>query len=247
MFSAVKKQSLSDSVYQQIQQKIVCKEIAPGSELPAERVLSEMLGVNRGAVREAIKRLQQAGLIAVRQGGNSVVLDYRNEGGLELMPSLLVDRNGNINPAVARSIMSLRALLAPQIAAAAAESGGAEAAARMDAVLARMRAGGGDVAQLQELAMEFWRCVVEGAGNIAFRLAFNSMNKTYRSAWSLLTHVMEPEFRDIDNLQQLADAVRARDGAAARRCAEKHVAIGGAALDKVLSAYQKAAKPGASA
>lgn len=238
--AAVRRQSLSESVYQQLKLKIVQQEIEPGAALPSERALTEMLGVNRGAVREAIKRLQQAGLIAVRQGGNHVVLDYRDEGGLDLLAALLVDRRGNINPAVARSIMSLRASLAPDVASAAAEKGGARLADALDETLERMRAARTDLAQLQELALQFWSQLVNAGGNIAFRLAFNSMSKTYRSAWALLARVLESEFRDLDNLQRLADAVRGRDAATARDCAVRHVAIGTRAMDKALKTYQNA-------
>ncbi|HUP91988.1 MAG TPA: GntR family transcriptional regulator [Solimonas sp.] len=233
-FSAIRKQSLSDSVFQQLRHKIVSHELAAGAELPAERELSEMLGVNRGAVREAIKRLQQAGLVAVRQGGNHTVLDYQAEGGLELLPSLLVDAKGNVNPPVARAALSLRAALAPDVAASAASAGGAKLADQLDAVLACMRAAQADTAALQELALDYWSLLVNAGGNIAYRLAFNTMNKTYRKVWGLLTKVMEAEFRDLDNLAELSRAVRRRDAKGARACAEKHVAIGTRALDAVL-------------
>ena len=243
-FSAVPRLSLSESVYRQLKDKIVRRELAAGAPLPAERELSEMLGVNRGAVREAIKRLQQAGLVAVRHGGNHVVLDYQAEGGLELLPSLLVDASGNIAPGVARSVMAMRSSLAPDIAASAAGKGGARLADELDAVVARMRAAK-DVGTLQELAMEFWGLLVNAGGNIAYRLAFNTMNKTYRKVWGLLTKVMEAEFRDLDNLQDLANAVRKRDGERARSCAQNHVDIGRKALDGVLGKLDRAPSPAA--
>jgi GntR family transcriptional regulator, transcriptional repressor for pyruvate dehydrogenase complex len=240
MFSAIPKQRLSDSVYEQLMGRIVDRRLAPGSELPAERVLAEQLGVNRGAVREALKRLQQAGLIQIRQGGNSVVLDYETEGGLELLPSLLTDAAGNLNPAVARSIMAMRSSLAPDIAAAAARKGGARLADQLDEILRRMRAASKDTPQLQALALEFWSRLVNAGGNIAYRLAFNSMHKTYQAIWGLLTQVLEPEFRDFDNLQRLANAVRESDADTARDCGRRHVEIGRTALEKSLDAYQKA-------
>ena len=232
-FSAVPHQSLSESVYRQLRDKIVRRELAAGAPLPAERELSEMLGVNRGAVREAIKRLQQAGLVAVRHGGNHVVLDFQAEGGLELLPSLLVDSSGNIAPSVARSVMAMRSALAPDIAASAAGKGGAKLADELDAVVQRMRATS-EIAALQELALEFWGRLVNAGGNIAYRLAFNTMNKTYRKVWGLLTKVMAAEFRDLDNLQDLADAVRKGDTERARACAQSHVDIGRKALEGVL-------------
>lgn len=239
-FSVVRRESLSDSVYRQLAHRIVSGELPPGESLPAERELSETLGVNRGAVREALKRLQQAGLVAIRQGGNSQVLDYENEGGLELLPKLLVNKDGGLNTAVVRSILAMRSALAPDIAAAAAQKGGLRLADELDALLAQMRNESRQLPRLQALALEFWKKLVERGGNIAFRLAFNSMTKTYSQVSAALTPVLEPEFRDLDNLSVIAMAVRAGDPDGARAAGRRHVELGRAALERALDAMEKA-------
>ncbi len=71
-FSAVRKESLSESVYRQLSDKILRHELSPGEALPADRALSEALQVNRGPVREAIKRLHDAGLIGGRKGDDGI-------------------------------------------------------------------------------------------------------------------------------------------------------------------------------
>ena len=235
-FRPVSRQSLSESVYLQLRDRIVRRELVAGTALPSERELSEALGVNRGAVREAIKRLQQSRLIAVRQGGNHVVLDYLDEAGLELLPSLLLDKRGRVSGAAVRSIMAMRSALAPDIAAAAAEHGGARLAAELQALLRLMRAADGDVGALQNHCFEFWKALVAASDNIAFRLAFNSMQKTYRQVWGLLTRVMEAEFRDLAGLGRIARAVAAGDAEAARTAGRRHVEIGRRALERTLDA-----------
>lgn len=237
-FSAVRKQALSEAVYRQIEHKILHGELPAGTPLPAERTLSNALGVNRGAVREALKRLQQAGLVAVRQGGHSVVCDYRDAGGLELLPSLLVRANGQIDGAVVRSIMAMRSALAPEIAAAAATHGGAPLADALDAILAQMHAQADDRGALQHLALAFWKKLVESSGNIAFRLAFNSMIRTYTLVWETLAAVLEPEFRDLKNLRLIARAVRDGDAETARAAGCRHVDIGRRALERVLTTLE---------
>lgn len=240
-FAAVRKQSLSESVFRQLQDKIVRQELAPGTALPAERELAERLGVNRGALREAIKRLQQAGLVAVRHGGNHVVLDYLEEGGLELLPSLLVSPQGRLNNTVIRSIMAMRSSLAPDIAAAAARKPNPALARELDEIVAQMRAPGANLKALQAHAMAFWKKLVENGGNIAFRLAFNSMTKTYTQVWNALTPILEKEFRDFDNLAAIAAAVRAGQGEAARSAGRAHVEIGRQALERALDAMDQKA------
>ena len=230
----VARQSLSESVFLQLQDKIVRGELAPESALPSERALSEALAVNRGAVREAIKRLQQAVLVAVRHGGNHTIRNFEEEAGLELLPSLLVDGRGRLDIGVLRSIMAMRSALAPEVAASAAEKGGEALAAKLEALLDRMRQAERDLVQLQSLVFDFWKTLVAGSGNIAFRLAFNSMTKTYVQAWDAIRTTLEPELRDIGNLRAIAAAVRARDAQAARTAARRHIEIGRAAMDKAL-------------
>jgi DNA-binding FadR family transcriptional regulator len=43
-------------------------EFLPGDRLPVERELAQMLGVSRPSVREAISRLQAAGIVEIRRG-----------------------------------------------------------------------------------------------------------------------------------------------------------------------------------
>ena len=237
-FNAVRKESLSESVYRQLSDKILRHEIAAGDALPAERELAEALQANRGAVREAIKRLQQAGLIAVRQGGNHVVRDYLSEGGMELLPNLLVDKKGQLNGAVVRSIMAMRSSLAPDIASAAAKKGGKALADELDGLLKQMQAGSKDLKALQDHALAFWQKLVARGGNIAFRLAFNSMTQTYTQVWDVLTPVLEKEFRDTDNLGAIARAVRKGDAEAAREAGLRHVEIGRTALERALKSAE---------
>lgn len=66
--SPVKKQSLylkiSDSIYTYIQ----LNKLQPGDKLPSERKMSEMLQTSRNSVREALRILEDRGLIEVKTG-----------------------------------------------------------------------------------------------------------------------------------------------------------------------------------
>ena len=62
MFKPIERKSLSRSVFEQLSEQILRGALSPGDNLPGERSLSDVLGVNRGAVREALKRLEQARL-----------------------------------------------------------------------------------------------------------------------------------------------------------------------------------------
>ncbi len=241
MFQAVNKQSVSDVVFDQLRDRIVNQELKAGAELPSERLLCELLNVSRNGLREAIKRLQQAGLIEVRHGGATTVLDYRAEAGPELLPSLLVDAGGNIQVPVARSILRMRQVLSPEIAADAAVFGGATVADELDVLIAQM-GGANDAAQLQQLALSYWGTLVEGSGNIAYRLAFNSLRKTYQHIWGLLTQMLAGEFSDTESFRSIAAAVRAGDRQAAFTSAKAYIDQNSAVLEQFLDAYERQAR-----
>lgn len=229
----IQKISISEQVYIQLRDRILKKVLPVGAELPSERELSETLGVNRGAVREAIKRLQQARLVRVRHGGATQVENFEAEGGLELLPSLMVSAQGQVNLEVARGIVALRKALAPVVAGQAAVHGGKALADALKPVIANMQ-NTSELPKLQQLAFDFWALVVQGSGNVVFKLAFNSMNQTYLAAWNTLTLVMQDEFRDVNTLVQLAQAIEAGEQ---RRCevlARQHVELGSRALNAAL-------------
>src|SRR6476659_10137696 len=77
--------TLSGQIYSRLRAEILSDRYAAGDALPSERRLSEELETNRHAVREALKRLQQAGLVSISQGGATRVRDWRRHGGLELL------------------------------------------------------------------------------------------------------------------------------------------------------------------
>jgi DNA-binding FadR family transcriptional regulator len=71
----VRTSKLCDLVIQQIQEKISLGLFAPGAKIPTEPALMAQLGVGRSTVREAIRVLVSAGLLEVRQGDGTYVLE----------------------------------------------------------------------------------------------------------------------------------------------------------------------------
>lgn len=235
MLKPVRRQSLSEAVFEQLREQIVSGALPAGEALPAERILCEALGVNRGAVREALRRLQQSRLVAVRHGGSSQVLDFRATAGLDLLADLLVAPGGRIDARVVAAILEMRSALAPDIARRAAARGDADDAAALAAVTARMAASGGDLAALQELAVEFWSLLVDASDNLAYRLAYNSLRATYDQCRALLTQVLGEELTDLARYRAIAAAVQAHAAEDAARLARALVERGEQAVKLALA------------
>jgi len=67
-FEPVKKDSIVIELTKRLMDYIFSGSIRPGDKLPAERVLSEAMGVGRSSVREAMKALTVLGILEVRHG-----------------------------------------------------------------------------------------------------------------------------------------------------------------------------------
>ncbi len=65
---------LAHELVERLKARILSGEIAPGQRLPTESSLVSEFGVSRTVVREAISRLQAAGLVETFQGRGSFVL-----------------------------------------------------------------------------------------------------------------------------------------------------------------------------
>ncbi|MCG8587818.1 MAG: GntR family transcriptional regulator [Proteobacteria bacterium] len=234
----VERRTLADGVYAELSDQILHGAYAPGQALPPERELAERLGVRRGALREGIKRLEQVGLIQVRQGGGTFVQDYRRTAGLELLPQLLMRPDGRFDFTVVRAVMEMRAALAPDVARQAARRRRSVHLSRLAAVLDTLvetdtlaetgGAGGGHVAA-------FWDELVEASDNVAYRLAYNALLAAGRAARDELGATLVNAEFDAERFGALLEAVRDRDTETAGRLAGEITRRGAEAMERALA------------
>ena len=161
--------------------------------------------------------MTQTRLLDVRHGGATTVRDFKRYAGLDLLPRLLV-RGGDLDTAVARSILEARLAVGPAVAALAAERGGATLEAQLAETVDALAATDDGVEQ-QVHALAFWDHVVDAADSIVFRLMFNSLRAAYEPALEALAPLMAEEVGQIGAYQLLTAAIgvrRPRDRAGRR-------------------------------
>ncbi len=228
-------------MFEQLTDEILAGSLEPGSSLPAERALAETLGVNRQAVREALQRLSAAGLVEISHGGPTRIRDPHRGGGLALLPRLLIRVDGSVDVGVARSIVELRAVLGPDVARHCAQRATPDEALELVRIVSAMRELTHDLSALASEQTLFWDRLVDGADNIAYRLAFNSLRETYEPIAPLMTEVLADELRDIDGHEDIATAVGAHDPDVAAAAAASVLRRGTDAVNAVLDALPPAA------
>lgn len=84
---------VADLVFGHLARAILRGMIGPGEALPGERELAERYDVSRVLVREAVHKLKDLGLVRVKQGGQTIVLDPRTASDPRIM-SLELELDG---------------------------------------------------------------------------------------------------------------------------------------------------------
>lgn len=237
MFEPIARRSASSAVFDQITARVLEGDLTAGATLPSERRLAEAFGVSRPAVREALQKLTQAGLVEVRQGDATSVRDFRQHAGPELLAQLLV-RGGRPDWTVARSVLEARSMIGTQVARLAAERASAESAAALREVVDTL-ASADDPVALQIEALAFWECVVDAADSIAFRLIFNSLRNAYEPTMTAMAAVLVAEVGRTDLYYRLADAIAANDQDAAHQTATTLLSLGTRAVTAVIDELQE--------
>jgi DNA-binding FadR family transcriptional regulator len=209
-------ETLSSRIHARLRTDILTGRYAADEPLPSERKLSEDLGASRHAVREALKRLQQAGLVAISQGGATRVRDWRRHGGLELLLALATEGAPESLHA-ARATMEMRACIGADAARRAAQRATAEQRAQLRArveQLAAVEHPGARNAHYEVL----WDLIVGAADNLAYRLALTTLVARQRVA-SVAPDAVAAELGDVPALRALVEAVAGGEPGAAHAAA----------------------------
>lgn len=231
----IQRESLPDRVFEQLAAEILSGRYTPGDTIPSERQLSAVLQVNRHVVREAVKRLEQVGLVRTVQGGRTTVLDYWRTAGLDLLALVAeyAPALEGLTPLLAAT-SEMRAGIAVDLARLCAERADRHVRTELPEIAERLAAvAAGE--ELLALDQRFWQRVLDGAGNLAYQLAFNSLIRAVHARRELSLPWLERELRDGDYRRPIANAIAAADPQAAAEATREalrplagHPLLGGA-------------------
>jgi len=221
-FEPVVRAAVSDAVFARLRDAVLTGELQPGEALPGERRLAEQFGVARHALREALRRLEQVGLVSVSHGGATRVLDWRTHAGLEIVPELTTS-TGPPPVDVLRSVLEMRLAIgrdAAQLAAARISADAvAELRAHVDGTARAIDEGAGHP-ELGERYRHYWRLILLASENLAYQLAYNSLLKALDQYADLSRQLGGSEVADLPVHRRLEHAIAAHDAAEAALAAE---------------------------
>jgi GntR family transcriptional regulator, transcriptional repressor for pyruvate dehydrogenase complex len=207
---------VSDRVFATLLEALLGGRYEAGEKLPTQRALAADLGVTMSSVREALKRLEQMGLVDVRHGSAMRVRDWREHGGLDVLTHLLF-RGGALDAGVLGAILEARALMLRELAGLAAERRSDEQAARLTE-LARRFAETPAPLTAAHVDFAFFTEVAQSAGNLVFELILNAIRDLYFAHLDAVPVTARPaELAPL--YARIARAIERRDGSRARTAA----------------------------
>lgn len=216
-----------------IRRAILEREFAPGDVLPPERSLAAQFQVTRNTVREALRALERARLLAIRQGSGARVLDYLSTAGLEFLAELLgTDEGGRTR--LLRDLAEVRKVVGVALCHFAVDHLDRAALGSLreglDAFRAEADRPAPDVRRLQELDYELHNRLVRAADNRAFILLHNSLNHVYRTVAHFFEPLMATPADLADHYEAVIDALDEGDAAEAKRVLTRVFELGHEAM-----------------
>ena len=206
----VQRSRISDQVVVQLTNLILDGVYGAGDKLPPERELARQFSINRNSLREALRRMEDMGLIQIRPGDGIFVQDYNMTSGLEFLKFLLANGIG-LDLDLIMALAEVRRIFAGVIFELAVE--------RMDE---------GSLSALQKIVdnypreatpdretgrpdFEFFREIIKATNNKVFAYMFNTIQDVFERMSGLYYQVEGSPETAADLYGNIVKAFRDRD------------------------------------
>ncbi|TKT70482.1 FadR family transcriptional regulator [Afipia massiliensis] len=207
------------SVVRRIETKIMSGEWAVGDRVPAETTLAQDLGVHRSTIREAIRVLEQNGLVRRHDGGKLLFVTAPRE----------ADISSKITAAIVLQEVTFFELwesmrcIEPALVEGAASRISEDTLDALQENVERTRVAYEDKKSLVQLDIEFHQLIATASGNRALQLCRQPISQLFYPAFLNVFSRLNAGERLVFAHEKILQALRGRDAAVAREWMDKHV------------------------
>jgi GntR family transcriptional repressor for pyruvate dehydrogenase complex len=219
IFQAVPHRRLAEDVADQIEHLILDEELNIGDILPAERDLAAQMQVSRNILREAIKVLEQKGLLEVRPGSGTYVARPT----AEFLQDTL-DFYFRFNKSALFNLVEARLPLEVEIAGLAAQRATPEDLQHVKTCLNNMETAVDNPNAYIEADICFHEALARAANNEVLQLLLSSIRGALRQNITILvTYHPSAAQTAMQYHRRIVQAVQQHDVEAARLAMREHV------------------------
>jgi GntR family transcriptional regulator, sialic acid-inducible nan operon repressor len=218
----ISKRKLSHQVLDRLIAAIGSKEYPPGTQLPSERELMTRYGVGRPAVREALQKLEQMGLIIISHGERARVIAPS--------PSSIIDQvSGAMLHLLATSphglddLKEARLLFETGLVRVATERATSESLAALHRALIECHEARGDTQRFIAADMAFHRLIAAMLGNRFIEAVSQNLLDWLMRFRRDFVSVRGAERLTLDEHERIYRAIAAGDSGAAAKAMTEHL------------------------
>jgi DNA-binding FadR family transcriptional regulator len=173
-------QSLKEACIARLEQMILSGELVIGERLPSERDFAARLYVSRPVLHQALVDLEAKGLVQILPRRGVFISDYRRDGSLAMLASLLSYHTGRLATEFGQSLLDMRLLQETETARlGAAHRTEAQLAEFRELLAQEEQAAASDPGTLTELDFAFHLSIAIASGNLVYPLILNSFKSVY--------------------------------------------------------------------
>jgi len=180
LLQPIKTDSLKEVFVLRFEELILSGKIKIGQKLPSERELALQLRVSRPVVHEGLVELASRGLVSLKPRYGATVNDYRKEGSIALLSSLVQYQKGRLEPELMESLLEMRMLMEPAFAGLAARNRTRKQVREFYGHVEKEESTPHRSTQrITDLDFEFHLLVAVASGNSVYPLILNSFRPVY--------------------------------------------------------------------
>ncbi|GAC1363339.1 MAG: FadR/GntR family transcriptional regulator [Ktedonobacteraceae bacterium] len=221
MYTPIQSAKVFERVAEQIEKRILAGELRCGDRLPTERELAEQFQVSRTAVREAMKILAQKGLVDMRPGRGTIVIDGSREAMENSIGLLMKMKLGEVGGS--DNLVEVRAILEVEIVALAAVRATEKDIATMREAISVMDENMDNADAFIAADNRFHEALAQATQNALILILLNSIVNLLSEQRKQIFEVEGGPMRGQIHHRQILESVVSRDPQAARAAMGSHL------------------------
>lgn len=210
-------------VIEALTDQIISGELPAGTQLPSEPTLCEIFGVSRITMREAVKSLEEKGLVLARQGSGTTVTE---EDGWTLLDPIVLAAvvRHDTQLRLLDQLVDVRARLEAPMAAQAARNATPADIAEMAALLALLDSQVEEQEKFLETDVAFHDRIMRASGNRLSRSIVRTVHAEARTSYRYSGDPTSTECRvSNDEHRAVFEHIKNRDEAGAEQAMSQHI------------------------
>ena len=218
MPTSIQQKRIYEEISVRLQTLVQSDNLKPGDRLPPERQLATMFGVSRNSVREAIKSLEQQGLLISRPGAGTYIAEDTQENLTAALGNAFAQARHRLE-----DIFELRLLLEPQIAHLAAQRITQDEIEELSGLMDIFEKNLHDGQPVFFLDQAFHDAIAAATGNRSITRLMEQMHDLLRESRDEALQSPTRSIRSLEDHQKILSALSSQDPERAREAMKGHL------------------------